>query len=267
MYETHWGLRESPFRGGADRRFFFQSPTHDEALARLQFLVENDRRLAVLTGQTGVGKSMLLRLFADQLRQQGIEVALVNLIGLPAEELVWTVADQLHAGPAAGDPMPILWRKISDRLVAQRYQQLKTVVLFDDAGEAAVTTRASLVRLIQSDTSGENRLTVVLSTTPDRVDQLGSRLLDLSELRIELETWAADDVADFLQSSLDRAGRRSPIFVENAANKLHALGEGIPRNISQLAELSLLAGAGRQAQSIDGETVESVFHQLSVNTG
>ena len=116
MYETHWGLRESPFRGGTSRRFFFQSPTHDEALARLQFLVENHRRLAVLTGQTGVGKSMMLRIFADQLRQQGIEVALVSLIGLPTDELVWTVADQLHARPTAGDPMPILWRKISDRL-------------------------------------------------------------------------------------------------------------------------------------------------------
>lgn len=43
MYQAHWGLRESPFRGLLDPKFFYQSPTHEEALARLHFLVEQRR--------------------------------------------------------------------------------------------------------------------------------------------------------------------------------------------------------------------------------
>ena len=38
MYPTHWGLRESPFRGRFDEQFFYhQSQTHEEALAAAAF--------------------------------------------------------------------------------------------------------------------------------------------------------------------------------------------------------------------------------------
>ena len=75
MYESHWGLRESPFRGLADPRYFYCSPTHDEALARLSFLVENHRRLGLLLGVPGNGKTLLLNVFGRQLRASGCQVA------------------------------------------------------------------------------------------------------------------------------------------------------------------------------------------------
>ena len=64
MYQAHWGLQESPFRGLLDPKFFYQSPTHEEALARLQFLVDQQRRLGLLVGPPGSGKSLLLEVFA-----------------------------------------------------------------------------------------------------------------------------------------------------------------------------------------------------------
>ncbi len=64
MYETHWGLDVSPFRGLADPRFFYCSPTHDEALARLTFLVENRRRLGLLLGEPGSGKTLVLKVLS-----------------------------------------------------------------------------------------------------------------------------------------------------------------------------------------------------------
>ena len=68
MFESHWGLRESPFRDLADPRYFYCSPTHDEALARLQFLVRNHRRLGLLLGTPGSGKTLLLGVFGRQMR-------------------------------------------------------------------------------------------------------------------------------------------------------------------------------------------------------
>ena len=75
MYQTHWGLRETPFRTCLDPRFFYQSPTHEEALARLHFLVEQNRRLGVLLGEPGSGKSLLLEVFAAEGRRDGRAVA------------------------------------------------------------------------------------------------------------------------------------------------------------------------------------------------
>ena len=71
MYQSHWGLRESPFRNCLDPQSFYQSPTHEEALARLHFLVEQHRRLGLLLGPAGSGKSLLLEVFAAATRRRG----------------------------------------------------------------------------------------------------------------------------------------------------------------------------------------------------
>ena len=63
MYQQYWGLRESPFRGSLDVAQFFATPNHDEALARLHFLVDGRRRLGLVAGKFGIGKSLLLEFF------------------------------------------------------------------------------------------------------------------------------------------------------------------------------------------------------------
>ena len=93
---------------------------------------------------------------------------------------------------------------------------------------------------------------------------LGRQLLELAELRIDVVPWEQSDTEDFLNSSLVHAGRQSPTFADPAVALIHQLSGGIPRRITQLADLALLAGAGAELQQIDAETVESVYHELGV---
>ena len=92
MYQAHWGLQESPFRGLLDPKFFYQSPTHEEALARLHFLVDQQRRLGLLVGPSGSGKSLLLEVFAEQLRRHARPVAKLSLLGVEPAEMLWLLA-------------------------------------------------------------------------------------------------------------------------------------------------------------------------------
>src|SRR4051794_40746625 len=75
MYQAYWGLGESPFRGHLDARYFHQSATQEEALARLHFLVEERRTLGLLLGEAGSGKSQLFEIFAAQLPRFRRQVA------------------------------------------------------------------------------------------------------------------------------------------------------------------------------------------------
>jgi energy-coupling factor transporter ATP-binding protein EcfA2 len=136
MFRKHWGLRESPFRGTLDWRLFFPSPTHDEALARLHFLVEERRRLGLLLGPTGCGKSLVLEVFARRLRRHGAQIANVNLLGADLHEFLWLAAAELGVNPDRRDDPFRLWRGVIDRLAENRYQQLDTVLLLDDADQA-----------------------------------------------------------------------------------------------------------------------------------
>ena len=137
MYTQYWGLQESPFRGSMDTRFYLNSNSHEEALARLQFMVDHQRRLGLLLGPSGTGKSLVLEVFAKQLRGQGRQVAIVRLLGLTNVEFLCHLAYQLGEDPDTESSLSRLWRCVTDRLLTNRYQQLDTVLLFDDAGRGS----------------------------------------------------------------------------------------------------------------------------------
>jgi len=272
MYRLHWGLREAPFRSGLDPRFFYQSPNHEEALARLHFLVDERRRVGLCFGPSGGGKSMLLEVFARELRRQGRQVANISLLGADLHEFLWLLAAELGGNPARGDSTFCLWRNVTDRVTENRYQQFETVILLDDADEAEPAVLDAIVRRAEVDRSPQARLTLVVTSTTGNARRLGSRLLDLGELRIDLNPWEQADTLGYIVMALRQAGRRpsrasgsndEAIFSDDAIVRLHQLSDGIPRRILQLANLSLLAGAGGHVDQIDGETVESAFQELA----
>ncbi len=264
MYHAHWGLEESPFGSRLDPRFFHESPTHEEALARLHFLVDQGRRLGLLTGLPGSGKSMLLEVFAGEVRREGRPVAKVNLLGIETEELLAEVAARLgvYPGPAR-DRLP-LWRTVVDRLAELRYQQTDAVILFDSTDQAPPDVLTAVARLAQADLSPSSRLTLVLACRPDRVERLGQTLLEMAALRIDLQPWEQADTHAYLNHSLDKAGCRTSVFEEEAVGRIHELARGVPRRVSQLADLALAAGAGGRLESIDAGTVDSVYRELGV---
>ena len=137
-----------------------------------------------------------------------------------------------------------LWRAVTDRLIEYRYQQLEAVVLLDDADQADRQVLRHVTRLARFDPSPETRLTLVLAGRNEGMSQLGLRLLDLADLRIDLEPWEPADTESFWHT-LAQAGRQSPVFAESAVARLHELSHGIPRRVAQLADLALLAGPER----------------------
>jgi general secretion pathway protein A len=264
MYQSHWGLDENPFRTDLDPRFFYLGPTQDEALARLHFLVEQRRRMGLLLGEHGSGKSLLLVVFGREVRQEGLPVAQINLLGVEPSEFPALLATHLEMNPRRGTPLHVLWRSIDDRLAEYRYQRVRSVVLLDDADQAKPDVLAQVARLAQLQQGPDSPLTLVLAGRPEQAGQLGDSLLERVELRIDLGPWEETDTVNFLKTSLSRAGGKSPVFAPPAVTRLHELGGGIPRRIAQLADLALLAGAGRRLPVIDAETVQSACQELGV---
>ena len=178
MYQAHWGLQESPFRGLLDPKFFYQSPTHEEALARLQFLVDQRRRLGLLVGPPGSGKSLLLEVFAEQLRRTARPVAKLSLLGVEPAEMLWLLAAGWGLSLDPTQSLAALWRAVTDRLIEYRYQQLEAVVLLDDADQADRQVLQHVTRLARFDPSPEMRLTIVLAGRNEGMAKLGAPLLD-----------------------------------------------------------------------------------------
>ncbi len=259
---TIWGLEKSPFSSGLEMRLFFEGATHREALARLRFLRAN-RRLGLVLGEPGTGKSLLFKVFENECRRQGCAVASVNLLGLSTREFYWQIASQLAAAVRVEDDQLRLFRQLSDRIVVNRLQDVPTVVLVDDAHQALPDLLAQLVRLTQLDAVSPNPLTMVLATCEAQSARLGEQLLELIDLRIDLEPWDELDTIGYLQLALVEAGCQQPLFDGEALSEIHRLTAGVPRRVNRLAEHALLVGAADTGEIIDTETIRAAHEALS----
>ena len=246
-----------------DTSYFFRSPPHDEALARLSFLVNHDRRLGFLVSEKGCGKTLLLRIFDEQLRHAGEHVVSINMAALQAHHFLWLVAEELLCRPADDASEQALWQHITHRLREHRYQQLRTVFLLDDVCEGHPAVLQYVYRMLGFASTIDTRLTVVLSLRANKIETIGDRLRDLCDLRIDLTRWTPSDVTHFLQTSLARAGRREAIFNDLASARVFELSRGVPRRVCQLAEIALLAAAGERRDRVDEEMIQSAHRELN----
>ena len=53
MYESYWHLKQKPFENSADPRFYWPGESHQAALLKLRYAVENRRGGALLAGGSG----------------------------------------------------------------------------------------------------------------------------------------------------------------------------------------------------------------------
>lgn len=264
MYQAYWGLNRSPFRGHLDPEAFYQGAPQEEAIARLHFLVDEQRTLGLLLGRGGSGKSLVLEVFAEALGSVERQPALLTLVGLDRREFLWRLIRELGVESAAKAGEYPLCRTLEDHLLANRHQQIGTVLLLDDADDAHPDVLAEIARLVHFNQARRAGLTVVLAARARRLSRIGDRLLELAELRIDVETWELEDSAAFLKQALARAGRSTPIFTQAAVARLHHLAEGVPRRITQMADLAMLGGAGANLSQIEPDMIELVYDELGV---
>jgi general secretion pathway protein A len=260
---THWGLQRWPFRGSPAAAQFYPTPGHNEALARIDHLVEARLRVGVLVGEAGVGKTVVFTEAAKQLRRQGRAVAVVDALGTATQEFLWQIAGGLKSPLREDADVPWLWRRIADRIAENRVQQISTVILVDDAGSAGPDLLTQFARLARLDNAPRARLTIVLASQPGPASRWNDSLRNLIDLRIELSAWSSEDTIGYVQMALVEAGRFEPLFEDQALAALHELTRGIPKQVAQLADFSLMAGAAAELEMIDAATVEAAYDELA----
>lgn len=262
MYERYWGLAESPFQNTLDERWFYDSPNHEEALARLYYLVEQRRHCGLLAGAAGTGKSLLLSVLANQVRRTQRQAVCIDLLGLTGGELLWQLAAQLSLSPQETDPPSILWRAIRDQLQALRISQMQTVILVDRLDRADEDCTRTLERLLHIDPGPSCWLTLVVATRRPALRGASAGLLERSDLRVELLPWSLTETGRYIRELLQRAGCERELFDESALDAVFEHARGVPRNINRLCDLSLLAGMGQSLETIDALTVHAAAEEL-----
>src|SRR5437763_17214901 len=98
MFENFFGFATKPFGKTPDPSFLYESPQHKEALARLEYAVD-EKELAVLVGEIGSGKTTLSRALIDRIGDARPVILLINP-RLTPNQLLRAIASGLGLQPA-----------------------------------------------------------------------------------------------------------------------------------------------------------------------
>lgn len=271
MYLEYWGLTAFPFENTPNPRFFYQSAQHQEALARLSYVVENRKGAALLTGVFGCGKTLVARSLLSQLSDSRFRTAYLANPLMSSVELLRAIAAKLH--------VPNLPERRSDVLADALLEAIEhvllenardgkdTVVIVDEAHVIKDEEVIEQLRLLLNFQSEERfLLTLILMGQPELKDMVDRHkpLAQRLSLGYHLEALSSQETADYVRYRLSVAETIRELISPKALELLYQYSGGIPRRINQLGDLALVSGMSKQATQIDEAIIRDAASSLGV---
>lgn len=269
MYEAYFGLQERPFSKTPDPRFLFLSKGHREALARMQYAVE-ERDLVLLTGEIGCGKTTLSRALMDALDDSFKVVCLINPRLTPLEFLS-SLARHLGVTEPARFKVDLL-EQIGKILFEYYENDMTPVVVIDEAQLVPHKETFDEIRLLTNfQLDDRNLISIVLMGQPELKQRLRHRAYEPLRQRIgmqfELTPLSQAETSEYLDFRVVTAGGRPGLFSEEAVAAVYSYSNGTPRMINHAASLALLECFGRGEARIEQNIIDAVMLELGGNWG
>ncbi|MFZ2491133.1 MAG: AAA family ATPase [Thermoanaerobaculia bacterium] len=252
MFEEFFGFSVKPFGRTPDPSFLYESEQHREALARLEYAIE-EKDLALLVGDIGSGKTTLSRALIDRIGDSRPVILLINPRMTPMQ-LLRSIASGLSIQPARyrND----LLDQIHTRLFELYEERREPVLMIDEA--QLIPTKATFdeIRLLTNfQLDDQNLLSVVLIGQPElrtRLDRLHyAPLRQRIGMQCSLGPLSLPETVEYIQHRIRVAGGARNPFSADAMARIHALSGGIPRLINTLATTALLDAFGEDSPRIE----------------
>lgn len=264
MYKDYFGLREKPFSKTPDPRFLFLSRGHEEALARLEFVVE-EREIAVLTGEIGCGKTTLSRALMDRLGE-GYRFCFIVNPRLNPLDFLRTTARLLDVDTPATTKVGLL-EQINTAVYQSCRQGICPVIVIDEGqviDDPEVFDEIRLLTNFQLD--HQNLLSILIMGQPELRKMLASSRFEPLRQRIalhyHLQALSLEETMEYLDFRLETAGGVSGLFTPDAVQRIFELTGGVPRKINSMATNALLVAYGSDAALIDSDIINEIKDEL-----
>ncbi len=271
MYEEYWRLSGRPFENRFHGDFYYPAETHQAAILKLRYAIENRRAAALLCGPSGMGKSlvseMLLRQLGDTFRPQHHLV----FPALDSQQLLRYLVEQIDSSsgewPRESSADLVRFENfLHGNLEAQRH----AVLVVDEAHlleqYGLLEPLRLLLNVAASQSPGESAWTLVLTGQPtllshvERYHPLDERLA----VKCMLNRLLPEETVSYIQHRIRAVGGNAQsLFEEDALDRIHQLSQGIPRRINRLCDLALMVGYAEERHVISPAVIESVHSDLA----
>jgi type II secretory pathway predicted ATPase ExeA len=271
LYEGFYRLQDHPFRLTADPAYICLTAQHREALAGLVYSIRTRLGLVVLIGEAGTGKTTLLRTLTDLFDGRSFVLARCNNPTLSREEFYDLLLAELGVECASSLKSRQL-RALQEALMRFRDAGRSAVLIVDEAQRLPLELLEEIRLLLNLETPREKLLQIVMAGQPELGDTLARPELRQLKQRVSafcrLEPLSADDVREYLQHRLSKAGLPGQkLFPEEIVGLIYSYTQGIPRLVNSLCDAALQTGFALQSPVITASIVQEAAGDLELPDG
>ena len=256
MYSRFYGFTTEPFQNTPDLDFLFLSPNHKEALACIEYGIKQRKGFIAITGEAGVGKTVILRSYLTKVDANTQKTIYVLNPKVTFDSLLTIILKELHAEPVAG-PTTQKLNQLHEVLIAEYRNDHTVVLIIDEAQNIPLETLESIRVLSNLETATEKLIQMVLVGQPE-LDTLLNRyeLRQVREriaLRARLAPLTKTESEDYIDHRLSLVrGEPRAVFSKQALDRIVKSANGIPRRLNILCDAVLITGFGYRHAIISG---------------
>ena len=258
MYTQYFGLREPLFRISDNPDGLYLTAQNKVACKQLYTGLSEGKKVLVLTGVAGSGKTTLIRRAVGELRKPCTLID-IQSVDLQLGELIDYICRKLSLKV---DTTGSISQRISDLKKALPSRRLKhTVVLIDQVREIHSDLVDGMLSLSQHDSDGCLCIQFVVAAASDRrnrVEQLLLRRFDRDDLCLCcIESLNGVEVVSYVTHYLHQAGCKNiSLFTDEALERIAQYSGGVPRLINLLCNGGLLATFLEEKKIVDAGMIE-----------
>jgi len=260
---SYFGFSKVPFTKYMWSKKMFDASSQRELIDGLHFWLET-KGIALLCGPPGVGKSISLRKFKEELDDRRYDLFYLFNLRITPIGLLRSLCRILA--------LPVLYHQAdlfdSISTFLDHYEQRTAkhpIIIFDDGdglSDRLIELLRSLGNFIMD---SEDRFSFILSGSQKLSSRLKQPQNEAFRQRIvfahTLRAFTIEDARNYIRFHLERAEGPKELFTEDAVQLIFHLAKGLPRVINQIALQAIIRAAIRKADNID----ESFLKQQVLN--
>jgi type II secretory pathway predicted ATPase ExeA len=265
MYEEFYGFTGKPFEIIPDPHFLYRSPNHINALDHLQYAIERNSGIILLTGEIGSGKTTLIKYLRQQI-DESLEVAVISNTSLPADEMLSYLLIKMNIEPDDNKAYNLHYFRVYLESLAQEGRRF--ILVFDEAQNLPKDSLEEIRMLsnLQSDERlplqiflvGQPELKIILKSPG--MNQIRQRIA----VNFHLKGLNEQQTRKYINYRLKIAGAAKSPFSVEASKLIYRASSGIPREINILCDAALVYGFAEEKMTIGSNEIKTVLSELDL---
>ena len=265
MYRQFMQLKDYPFRLTADARYFFLGGDHLRAKSYLLYCLHVRDGLAVITGEPGVGKTLVIEHALKEMQSETV-VARIRQPRLMVTEFLFAVCQQFDCLPEHLNKAALI-QAIYDFAVQQHFEKKSMVIIVDEAHMLSGNVLEEIRMLANYEQHGRKIIQIMLVGQPALNNILSSRnrdsLSQMVRLSCHINPLSIYEVKKYIAYRLLVADSTKGImFPDHLLPGIMCYTGGVPRLVNILCDMMLIAAYVKKQTIVDTTCLHAAVKKL-----